>query len=37
VPESVVRALEANKVDLGSPATTVALLGLNAVVGVLSL
>ena len=34
LPESVVRALEANKVDLGSPATTVALLGLNAVVGV---
>lgn len=34
LPESLVDALQAGKVDLGSPATTVALLGLNAVVGV---
>src|SRR5437660_796999 len=34
LPESLVDALQAGKVDLGSPATIVALLGLNAVVGV---
>ena len=34
LPKSLVDALQAGKVDLGSPATTVALLGLNAVVGV---
>ena len=34
LPESLVDALQAGKVDLGSPATNVALLGLNAVVGV---
>jgi hypothetical protein len=34
LPESLVNALQAGKVDLGNPATTVALLGLNAVVGV---
>jgi cytochrome c5 len=34
LPESLVGSLRAGKVDLGSPATTVALLGLNAVVGV---
>ena len=34
LPESLVQALKAGKVDLNSPATTVALLGLNAVVGV---
>jgi mono/diheme cytochrome c family protein len=32
--EALIEALEAGKVDLDSPATTVALLGLNAVVGV---
>jgi hypothetical protein len=34
LPGSLVDALRAGNVDLGSPATTVALLGLNAVVGV---
>jgi hypothetical protein len=34
LPKSLVGALQAGKVDLDSPATTVALLGLNAVVGV---
>jgi hypothetical protein len=34
LPESLVDALQAGKVDLGSPATTVALLRLKAVVGV---
>lgn len=34
LPASLVDALQAGKVDLDSPATTVALLGLNAVVGV---
>jgi hypothetical protein len=34
LPASVVRALKRGKVDLGSPKTTLALLKLNAVVGV---
>ena len=34
LPASLVTALKAGKVDLGSPATTLALLKLNAVVGV---
>jgi hypothetical protein len=34
LPTSVVSAIKAGKVDLGSPATTLALLKLNAVVGV---
>jgi cytochrome c5 len=34
LPPSVVKAIKAGKVDLGSPKTTLALLKLNAVVGV---
>jgi hypothetical protein len=34
LPASIVRALRAGKVDLNDPATTIALLRLNAVVGV---
>lgn len=35
LPQSLIAALQAGKVDLNSPATTVALLKLNAVVGVI--
>jgi cytochrome c5 len=35
LPQSLIAALQAGKVDLNSPATTVALIKLNAVVGVI--